>query len=317
MRKLSVLVTGANGFIGRRLLRKLRDQKNVFVRCLVRKPSEKTSVLCRDVRIGDLRDSASIDGVAEGIDVVFHLATTGDINATSEKAYDEYRINNVEGTKNLLEECSRSGVKKFVHFSSVAVYGDIKRNIIVTEKTPCKPLAPYQKTKYESERLVLEYCRKHKINAVVLRPSTVYGGRDRSDIRKLDKFMKLGAVPIIGDGRNLVHMVHVDDLAETAIKVAEPGRKGGVYLVNTESISLNDIIFVLGKNRKFIKINIPVNLVKFALGFAEPVAKKIGLTLPINLSRIESFSTDTKLETKLAERELDFHPKRLFKDHTY
>lgn len=314
--KRGFLIVGANGFIGRHLLSKLAVRKDAIVRCLARKPSKELRRLCEDVRIGDLRDKDSIKGVADDIDVVFHLATTGNINAMSKKAYGEYRINNVEGTRNLLEECAESGVKRFVHFSSVAVYGNMAGGI-VTEKTLCRPVTPYQKTKYESEQLVLEYCRRHKIKIIVLRPSTVYGEWDRSDMRRLNKMIRLGVVPMIGEGRNLVHMVHVDDLAETAIKAAETDRKAGVYLINTESLALNDIIDTLGKSRRFIKLRVPFSSVKTVLRFVEPVAGKFGFTLPITLSRIESFSSDTRLSAKLAEKELDFRPEKFFKDHIY
>ncbi len=312
----SVLITGANGFVGRHLLEKMSKQKNIHVRCLIRRPSLELEGICSEIWIGDLRDKNSIKDITKGIDTVFHLATTGNINSVSGKIYKKYYLNNVQGTKNLLNECARHSVKKFIHFSSVAVYGNPEENII-TEKTPRRPVTPYEKTKCESELLVRKFCALHGITSIILRPSTVYGEKDRSDIRKLDKLIKLGIAPVIGDGKNIVHLVHVDDVVEAAIYAWKYGKKSGVYIINSESIPINEIIDTLGKGRKFVKINMPVNIVYPILKSLEFFFDKAGITIPFNSNRIGSFSKTRKYSTEMAVKNLRFRPKNLFKNHAY
>lgn len=315
MHNVSILIVGANGFVGGHLLKKFYDMGHVGVRCLIRRPSEAVNQLCRDVRIGDLRDKNSIRDIAKNIDVVFHLATVGNINAVLPEEYEKYRLNNVTGTKNLLEECVKGGVKKFIYFSSLAVYGSAKGPLI-TESMTCKPETPYEKTKYECEKLVEKFCGKHEISFSILRPSAIYGRGGKSDIRRLAGFVKLGIIPIAGDGRNLVHVTHVDDVIDAAVKASKAG-KSGIYILNSESLPLNEIIEIVGKGRRIIKLKIPVSAIREFLRVLEPVLGAMGIAPPISASRIERFSSARTYSIKLAEKELGFKPRRHLKSSVY
>jgi nucleoside-diphosphate-sugar epimerase len=123
---------------------------------------------------GDILAGASLDGNVEGIDIVYHLAAMGHVSAVSKQAFELFRKVNVEGTRNLVKACSRHRISKFIHVSSTAAMGLIKAPI-VDETTECRPATPYQKSKRESEQVVLEYWKKEGFPAVIVRPCMVYG----------------------------------------------------------------------------------------------------------------------------------------------
>jgi len=121
IRGLSALVTGASGFIGGRLAERLATEEGVRVRAMVRNPkkAEQLRKLPLEIVKADLLDLSSLRKAINGCDLVFHCAAlvreTGDRN--------EFFKTNVKGTENILKASSDAGIKKFIHFSSVAVYG--------------------------------------------------------------------------------------------------------------------------------------------------------------------------------------------------
>ena len=121
IRGLSALVTGASGFIGGRLAERLAVEEGVHVRAMVRSPkkAERLRKLPLEIVQADLLDLPSLRKAIDGCDLVFHCAAlvreTGDRN--------EFYQTNVEGTENILRVASDKGVRRFIHFSSVAVYG--------------------------------------------------------------------------------------------------------------------------------------------------------------------------------------------------
>jgi len=178
------LVTGANGFIGREVIKHLRGE----VRCLTHKEfltdHPKNIVHFK----GNLSDRQSLDQAVEGVDVIIHLAAI-----TRSKNKQDYFLINTLGTKNLLESAEKAHVKRFIHISTWAL-------------DPRGGAYSVSKLKAEEE------VRKHK-NWVIIRPADVYG--DQGWLKTLVKFIeKSPLVPIIGDGKQLVSPVFVEDVAK-------------------------------------------------------------------------------------------------------
>ena len=150
------LVTGAQGFVGRHLVQAL-SEAGERVRVLVRgdKPLQSLAGLEGvQVHRGDITDPASLTGVGQGVSRVYHLAAAGHVSAVSAAAHAEFMRVNVEGTKNLLNACARQGVERFIHFSSTAAMGLIKKSLVDERDTP-RPVTPYQKSKLASEAMAL------------------------------------------------------------------------------------------------------------------------------------------------------------------
>jgi UDP-glucose 4-epimerase len=200
-----VLVTGAGGFIGGAVVEHLHQSGAQNVRAGVsRLPSTaRVARLPIEIVACDLFDPETLGAALKGVDAVIHCASTGDDNRT------------VDGTRRLLEQARAAGARKFVHLSSVAVYGDAEG--LVNENTSAVGrLSPYARGKLASEadcRLIAS----PDMAVAVLRPALVYG--PHSDlwttpyIARLisGRWRRLGAA---GEGR--ANLVHVDDVAAFA-----------------------------------------------------------------------------------------------------
>src|SRR5689334_17231217 len=154
MKPTRILVTGATGFTGGHLCRRLaRD--GYSVRGLVRDLSRKSELQRERIEpmVGDLRDRKSLERAAEGVDLVYHVAALFRQENVSRKEMWE---TNVEGTRNMLDAALKAGVRRFVHCSTVGVHGDVK-NPPANEEAPYGPGDHYQDSKTEAERLVLRY----------------------------------------------------------------------------------------------------------------------------------------------------------------
>jgi nucleoside-diphosphate-sugar epimerase len=167
---LKTLVTGATGFIGKHLVKTLAQQGKT-IRCLVRKTSDTRYLenLGVEFHYGDLLSKDSLKDIAKGINIVYHLA--GEVNSNRCRNY--YKIN-VDGTKNLVEQCLSKKVDRFIYLSSIAAVGP-KSGTLLTEQSPCKPANPYGKSKFETEKLLITYFDRFKFPVTILRAPIVYG----------------------------------------------------------------------------------------------------------------------------------------------
>jgi nucleoside-diphosphate-sugar epimerase len=224
---MKALVTGASGFIGRRLAAELA-RRGHDVACLVRRTSR---TACLEglpvVRIvGDLGDPASLEAAVAGRDRVFHLA--GIVQALDGPAFD---AGNVEGTRRLVEACLRSapGLERFVLVSSIAAAGPSGPDRPGTEADEPRPISDYGRSKLAAERLVLR--AGGRLPATVIRPPNVIGPGSKELERAIGLLGKR-IVPAVGDGRARTSLVDVDDLVEALILAAEDARSvGQVYYV--------------------------------------------------------------------------------------
>ena len=143
---MNYLITGATGFVGPHLIKKLTSEGHVC-KCLVREGSENNIPELDGVQIitGDITKLETFTGIAENIDCLLHLATLGHMSNFTVTEDMFYAIN-VHGTINIMNEALRAGVPKIVHCSTVAAMG-ICDEIPSTEKTKCNPHHPYGRSK--------------------------------------------------------------------------------------------------------------------------------------------------------------------------
>ncbi|MCX8116624.1 MAG: NAD-dependent epimerase/dehydratase family protein [Desulfobacterota bacterium] len=231
LRGMTALVTGATGFIGGRLSERLAAEEGVRVRAMVRNPTKADRLRPFPLEIvqADLNDLGSLREAVRGCDLVFHCAAM--VRETGDRQVF-YRTN-VEGTKNLLKVSKEAGVKRFVHFSSVAVYG-MNPPSRVDEQTPFQPCGnPYCDTKIEAEKAVWEAYREKGLPVVVIQPANVYGPHSNAWTLRPIKLIQSGQMILIDGGRGLCNYVYIDNLIDAVLAATKNDRSvGQAYLIS-------------------------------------------------------------------------------------
>lgn len=235
---MRILVTGGSGFIGRQVVRRLRDRgDDVVVLDLLPFPDPGVASV-----VGDICDDEAVAStLAEETDAVVHLAALTSV-LESVKDPDGVFRTNVVGTQRVLERCRLNGVRAFVLASTNAVVGDIGEGTI-TERTDLHPLTPYGATKAAVEMLMSAYASAYGLQTVALRFTNVYGigmqTKDSVVARLLRAALGGPPVPVYGSGEQVRDYLFVTD----AVAAIELGMRLGHADVLTigsgESVSMN------------------------------------------------------------------------------
>ncbi len=198
----TVLVTGATGFIGGRLVEHLIRTEGARVRALVRNFAN-ASRLARfavDMAPGDLLSADAVERAVAGCDVVFHCAYGNDGDEATRKQVT------VDGTAMVLEAARRQNVRRFVHTSTFSVYGDSPSGDL-TEESPRKYTgATYGDSKIDAEKLALAYCEKG-LSVAVVQPTIVYGPFGSTWTAKPIEELSTGRVILINGGAGTCNAV--------------------------------------------------------------------------------------------------------------
>ena len=222
-----ILVTGASGFIGSKVVEMLLKRGFKNIRCFVRpssnltalnqaiNPSDEAKV---DVIEGNLVSRDDCERITEGVSIIYHLAA-----GRGEKSYPDAYLNSVVTTRNLLEACLQHGsLKRFANVSSFAVYTnrDKPRGRVLDETCPVEQCPALRGTAYcfakvKQEEMVIEYGKKHDLSYTIIRPGVVYGpGNEqihgRVGIGTFGVFLHLG-------GLNKVPLTYIDNCAEAIV----------------------------------------------------------------------------------------------------
>lgn len=214
----TVLVTGAPGFIGCRLVEKLVLEQHAKVRALVHKYSRAARLARFPVEMvsGRLGDAAAMDKAVQGCDVVFNCAH--DWMMPKE---------NLLGTQVLIDACLKHGVRRLVHLSTIATYQPLPDGDL-DEERPTEPDGYlYKDTKIAIENMILEAVRARKLPATILLPTIVYGPYAKSWVDFPVKNMRAGQVVLPDNGQGWCNAVYVDDLIDAMILAAERERAIG------------------------------------------------------------------------------------------
>ena len=262
---MKIAVTGASGHIGNCLVKELKKQ-GAEIKVLVHDTSDVPIEIDVEPVRGNLLDPESLFNLCAGVDVVFHLAAQIAIdNVSSERVYET----NVTGTKNMIIAANKSGVKKFIHFSSIHAFRigspdqmlDESRSLVESNKII------YEFTKAEGEREVKKAV-KEGLNAVILNPTAVIGPFDyRSSLlgRALIKIYQNKLPFLVSGGYN---WVDVRDVVSASIKAIESGRKGENYILSGEYCSLQELSSMISKiSGCRIPVIVPVTLARLACPF--------------------------------------------------
>jgi nucleoside-diphosphate-sugar epimerase len=221
-------VTGATGLLGSHVVEQLAG-RGERVRALVR-PTSDTAFLRRHgvgLAIGDLHDPESLRRFVTGAEVVYHCAAkVGDWGPWS-----LYQREVIDLTANVLSACETVGVGRVLHVSSITVYGHPKpRPQLITEDEPLGQNLWIWDHYCRSKIVAEEICRRYRGSLTILRPGWMYGPRDRNTLPRVVKALQAGRVKLLGDGDNLLNILHAADAAQGAILAANaPQAVGQAY----------------------------------------------------------------------------------------
>ena len=307
---MKVLITGAAGFIGSHLvedqLEKGREVNALDINISGLAHLERHNNL--EIIQGDIKDKALLDKVVTNVDRIYNLASVHLSIATSD---EEYRMVNVGATKNLLEISLKKNVARFVHCSSVGVYGKIM-NPAADELSACAPESIYDITKLEGEREVLQFHRETGFPVVVVRPAWVYGSRCQRTLR-LFRSIEGGRFLFVGDGKALRHCIYVDDLIEGFELCANTENAvGQIYnMADNAPILIRELVLKIAEvvGAPLPRFRVPVWAIYPVCLVMEMGCKSFGKEPPISRRSLNFFTGNTSFDISKARRELGFNPK--------
>jgi dihydroflavonol-4-reductase len=261
---MKTLVTGASGFLGSAVLRRLLRAGH-DVRALMRPNSDRRNIegLAVETVMGDLSDPSSFGAALKGCDALFHVAA--DYRLWVPDPDDMYTIN-VDGTRELMRAALRAGVQRIVYTSSVATLGLNSNGTPADEETPVgldDMIGHYKRSKYMAEVEVKKMVAEQDLPAVIVNPSTPVGPRDikPTPTGKMVLEAAAGRMPAYVDtGLNIVH---VDDVAEGHLLALDKGRIGRRYVLGGQDMTLKEIFTQIASitGNRPPQIKLPHNLI--------------------------------------------------------
>lgn len=241
----TVLVTGASGFIGGAVVKRLRAE-GAAVRVLVRQSSPRDNVPADcEVLEGDVTDRESVRRAMVGVSALFHLAA--DYRLWAPDPEPVMRVN-VSGTEIVMREALRAGVARVVHTSSVATLDPDSAPCTESDRlTPERAVGAYKLSKILSERLVERMVKDDGLPAVIVCPSAPLGAGDLRPTptgRIVCEAMRGGMPAYVDTGLNIVH---VEDVAEGHIAAMEVGKIGERYILGGDNLTLRDLLIEISR----------------------------------------------------------------------
>jgi nucleoside-diphosphate-sugar epimerase len=314
---MRIFLTGGSGFIGSRLAPLAVESGHaVTVVTPINTPAEQArcDALAKagiKLVIAPLEDTAVLTRELQGQDVVIHLAAA---QHEAEQPESYFHRVNVEGTRTLLDLATKAGVRRFVHGSTIGVYGSAASGNL-DEQSPLAPDNPYGRTKTAAEQVVRQL--ESPMEWAIVRISETYGPADMRML-KLFRGVQKGRFPVIGDGRNLHQLIYVDDLCRglLAACTAPAANKQTVVLAGAEKITTDEMVAAVGEavgNRKRAP-HVPLWPFVLAAVVFESTFSPLGLKPPLHRRRLDFFRKSFSFSTARAEQALGFRPQINFRE---
>lgn len=305
--KGQVLVTGASGFVGSAVARKLVEA-GFSVRALVRPTSPRFHLGRLDLQfaIGDFRHPESVRQAMTGVRYVFHVAADYRLWARDR---NEIYVNNVVGTRTIMDEALRAGVERVVYTSSVATLALQVGGAPSDETKPLdehKAIGVYKRSKVAAERLVEKMVAEQGLPAVIVNPSTPIGPCDvkPTPTGRVIVEAARGRMPgFVDTGLNLVH---VDDVADGHLAALARGKIGERYILGGHDVRLSDMLADIARmtGRRPPRLRVPRRAI-FPLAFgAETIARFTGREPFVTMDALRMAKYHMFFNPAKAEREL-------------
>ena len=269
---MKALVTGGTGFIGSHVTDALIE-KGVQVRCLRRKTSDLKWLKGLPIEFvhGDCNDKISLEKAVQGVDWVFHLA--GVTKAIQEETY--FEVNGL-GTENLIHACLEKNprLQKFIYVSSQAAAGPSRDGFNKKESDPCEPVSSYGRSKRAGEEWALAHA--HELPVLILRPSVVYGPRDKDGFAFFKCLSRRINPCLLGPDRH-ISLCYVHDVVRGILLAAETQTKSGeiFFLSDGKDYRMEEIgdIVAQAMGIDALRIRVPMQMIRGIACLSEVLSK--------------------------------------------
>ena len=281
-----ILLTGATGFVGGHILKRLMDQQKK-VRCIARSISnvQKLESYGVEVHPGDVTDIASLNGACKGIETVIHL-----VGIIRESKGITFENAHYEGTVNILKESKNSGVKRFIHMSALG--------------TRANAVSRYHKTKWQAEEAV----RNSGIDYVIFRPSIICGPEDEFVNMFAGMMRKCPVIPVIGSGNHKMQPISVEDVTTSFATAVDSNKAlGNLYeLGGPQALTFNEILKIIADvlGKKILLLHIPTGIFKPVAWLMERALP----TPPVTREQLIMLNEDNTCDISAMQNDLGIHP---------
>jgi dihydroflavonol-4-reductase/farnesol dehydrogenase len=311
---MKVFVTGGTGFIGGRVVQRLRARGDEVV-ALVRSPDKAAQLEalgCEWVE-GDLSSTVAIRRGVDRCDAVIHAGAIYKVGIPASER-PEMIDTNVHGTERVLDAAIEAGTGRIVYVSTVGVFGNTNERIVDETYTRDTDdfLSCYDETKFRAHEMALDRIA-HGAPIVIVQPAGVYGPGDHSEIANIIDQVRTGKLKMMVFPELGLDLVHVDDVADGILAALDRGRVGESYVLGGEITRMRNLVELVAEmtGRKAPKRALPVGLMKISAPAGPLVGKALGF--PPNLRELIRTSDGVTLwaSDEKARRELGYDPREL------
>ena len=305
------IITGANGFLGNNIIRKLEQEKNSEIRAFVLKGESIKSLenLKCKIYYGDITKKETLASVFENTDgkEVFVIHCAGIVYIKSKYNPLVYNVN-VNGTKNIIDKVLNINAK-LVYISSVHAIPEC--NGVITETVdfdPNRVEGLYAKTKAEAAKYVMDAVKTKKLNACIIHPSGIIGPNDYGNSHLTELVKEVASGKLFACVKGGYDFVDVRDVAEGVINACNKNTKGECYILSNKYITikeLSDIICDCVK-RKRINIVLPIWIAKIFASFFEIYYNLKKQTTLFTKYSLYTLSSNANFSNEKAKKELNF-----------
>ena len=299
VKRTRVAVTGGAGYIGKELINRLRVREGCEISVFDRVGASERKAA--DQHLVDLADSSveSISAKLVGTDVLFHLAAARtDWGLT----YAEYERDNVTVTRKLIAAAKLAGVKRWVYYGTVGVYGSSA--VPLDEESPFRPGSDYAITKAKAEEELLAAAKEEGWSLRIIRPSAVFseGQPDNTNLYRLIEAIRRNRFVLIGDGSEIKTTSYLHNLVDATLWLYDDLASGGINAFNyvdEPKLTTREMVDVIRSelNCRLPLVRLPLAAVERPARVLDWIGNRIGRDLPITAARIRKFCTATSFDS--------------------
>jgi dihydroflavonol-4-reductase len=313
--RVKAFVTGGTGFIGKRLVHKLRERGDDVV-ALVRTPSKAADLRDLGVQIveGGLSSEKAIRQGVTGADAVFHVGATYKVGIPKTEHAAMYEAN-VRGTERVIDNAVEAGARRIVYVSTGNVYGNTRGQVVdegYVRPQPPEFLSYYDETKYLAHQVALERIANGE-PVIIVQPGGVYGPGDPSELGNMIDQARTGKLKLRLFPDAGFNFIYVDDAADGILLAHDKGRTGQSYNLAGEKATMGDLVDKTAElsGRKPPRVPMPATMMKLAIPVGPVVGKLMGF--PPNLGELIKTSDGVTfwMTDQKARHELGFKTRNL------